>query len=65
MLPFGMKRAYMRIFVVSGLFNVVAIVPFSYFFGATGASISILSNRAHCDSRHGIRGLARWNLAQE
>jgi O-antigen/teichoic acid export membrane protein len=42
MLPFGMKRAYMRIFVVSGLFNVVAIVPFSYFFGATGASISIL-----------------------
>jgi polysaccharide transporter, PST family len=42
MLPFGMKRAYMRILVVSGLFNVVAIVPFSYFFGATGASISIL-----------------------
>jgi Polysaccharide biosynthesis C-terminal domain len=40
-LPFGMQRSYMYILVGSGLFNLVAIVPFPYFFGATGASISI------------------------
>jgi O-antigen/teichoic acid export membrane protein len=43
MLPFGMQQAFMRILIGSGLFNVVAIGPFSYLFGATGASISILA----------------------
>lgn len=42
MLPFGMQQAFMRILIGSGFFNVVAIGPFSYLYGATGASISIL-----------------------
>jgi O-antigen/teichoic acid export membrane protein len=42
MLPFGMQQSFMRIIVVSGLFNLAAIVPLSYCYGATGASISIL-----------------------
>ncbi len=43
MLPFGMQRSFMRIIVGAGLLNVAAIVPCSYHFGATGASISIVS----------------------
>src|SRR5207248_2376846 len=42
MLLFGMKRSFMRILIGAGLFNVAAIVPCSYYFGATGASISIV-----------------------
>jgi PST family polysaccharide transporter len=42
MLPFGMQQSFMRIIVVSGLFNLAAIVPLSYYYGARGASISIL-----------------------
>lgn len=42
MLPFGMQQSFMRILVGSGLFNLITIVPLSYYFGATGASISIL-----------------------
>jgi PST family polysaccharide transporter len=41
MLAFGMQRSFMHILVGSGLFNVVAIGPFAYFLGATGASISV------------------------
>jgi O-antigen/teichoic acid export membrane protein len=36
-----MQRSFMHILVGSGLFNVVAIGPFAYFLGATGASISV------------------------
>ncbi len=42
LLPFGMQRSVMQITVGSGLFNVVSIGPLSYFYGATGAAISIL-----------------------
>jgi O-antigen/teichoic acid export membrane protein len=38
---FGMQRSFMHILVGSGLVNVVAIGPFAYFLGATGASISV------------------------
>jgi O-antigen/teichoic acid export membrane protein len=41
MLAFGMQRSFMHILIGSGLFNVVAIGPFAYFLGATGASISV------------------------
>ena len=41
MLAFGMQRAFMRILVSSGLFNVVAVGPLAHFLGATGVSISI------------------------
>jgi polysaccharide transporter, PST family len=41
MLAFGMQRAFMRILVGSGLFNLVAVGPFAHFLGATGAAISI------------------------
>lgn len=43
MLPFGMQRSFMRITIGAGLFNVAAILPCSYYLGATGASISIVS----------------------
>jgi O-antigen/teichoic acid export membrane protein len=36
MLAFGMQRAFMRILVGSGLFNLVAVGPFAHFLGATG-----------------------------
>jgi O-antigen/teichoic acid export membrane protein len=42
MLPFGMQQSFVRILVGAGLFNLAAIVPLSYYYGATGASISIL-----------------------
>ncbi|MCI0601264.1 MAG: flippase [Beijerinckiaceae bacterium] len=42
MLPFGMQRSFMRIIVSSAMFNILSIVPLSYFFGAAGASMSIL-----------------------
>ncbi|HXW70684.1 MAG TPA: oligosaccharide flippase family protein [Methylocella sp.] len=43
MLPFGMKRSYMRVIIGAGLFNIGAIVPLTCYLGATGASISIVS----------------------
>ncbi|MCI0599717.1 MAG: flippase [Beijerinckiaceae bacterium] len=46
MLPFGMQGSFMRIILGAGLFNVAAIVPCSYYLGATGASISILSTES-------------------
>ncbi|MBO0733331.1 MAG: flippase [Methylocapsa sp.] len=42
MLPFGMKQLFMRILTTSGMFNVISIGPLSYYFGATGAAISVL-----------------------
>jgi O-antigen/teichoic acid export membrane protein len=41
MLPFGMNRSFMRILITAGFFNVCAIFPASYYYGATGAAISI------------------------
>jgi hypothetical protein len=65
MLPFGMKRAYMRIFRRLRHVQCRRDCPFLIFFRRHGSLNLYSSNRGHCDRRHGIRGLARWNLAQE
>ena len=57
MLPFGMQQSVMRITAGSGLFNLAAIVPLSYFYSATGASISILLTEVMVTS---LMGFAVW-----
>ncbi len=42
LLPFGRQRIFTRIIAGSGLFNLIAIMPLAYYFGAAGASVSIL-----------------------
>jgi polysaccharide transporter, PST family len=57
MLPFGMQQSFMWITAGSGLFNLTAIVPLSYFYGATGASISILLTEVMVTS---LMGFVVW-----
>ncbi len=42
LLPFGRQQTFTRIIAGSGLFNLIAIMPLAYYFGATGASVSIM-----------------------
>ena len=52
-----MQHVFMRILVGSGLFNLAAIVPLSYYYGATGASASILITEAIVTA---LTGSAVW-----
>lgn len=42
MLTLGMKQEFSKILIASGLFNLGLIIPFSLYYGATGAAITIL-----------------------
>jgi polysaccharide transporter, PST family len=42
LLPFGRQQTFTRIIAGSGLCNLAAIMPLAYYFGATGASVSIV-----------------------
>jgi O-antigen/teichoic acid export membrane protein len=57
LLPFGMQRTFTRIIAGSGLFNLAAIMPLAYYFGATGASVSILLTEGLVTV---LMGLAVW-----
>jgi O-antigen/teichoic acid export membrane protein len=57
MLPFGMQRTFTRIIAGSGLFNLAAIMPLAYYFGATGASVSIVVTEGIVTA---LMGFAVW-----
>jgi len=57
MLPFGMQQSFTRIIAGSGLFNLAAIMPLAYYYGATGASVSILLTEGIVTS---LMGFAVW-----
>jgi hypothetical protein len=57
MLPFGMQHIFTRIIAGSGLFNLAAIMPLAYYFGATGASVSIVLTEAIVTA---LMGFAVW-----
>ncbi|MGF6992019.1 flippase [Paraburkholderia sp. GAS32] len=42
MLPLGMKAEFSRLTLLSGLLNVVLIIPLAYFFNVAGAAVSVL-----------------------
>jgi O-antigen/teichoic acid export membrane protein len=42
MVPLGYTRRFSQILFVSGIFNIVIIIPLSYWFGANGGAIAVL-----------------------
>jgi PST family polysaccharide transporter len=43
MVTFGLRREFSRILLVSGLVNIALLLPLAFWFGATGAAISVLT----------------------
>jgi PST family polysaccharide transporter len=70
MLPFGLQKDFSKILISAGIFNLVLIIPLSYFFHAKGAAIAVLLTElvvtvAMCITlpRRGLRVLGRTSFA--